>query len=259
VFANGEGFSHTESVSGPRLQVRVNYEVNEVSKWQNEFELWDSQIRDQVSILKQVRIFIEQLRTPFGFLKRDISEMQTRLTAASSKDLREETEGDHKFFQQEKRAEALFDSYSEQIARQYGVQTIPWLQMTKVSVWVLLCLTMFTMFKRPAMVSLTASTLALYILDNTHQIARQTFRGLVAILFLSWVYDMLYLFFFGPTLDEEDAEGAGMDYKLNRFVRLVSVILVFFKLLVCLIFWKDSLDFSRLVKGNRMKDSGYQE
>ena len=76
----------------------MNYEVNEVSKWQHEFELWDSEIRNQVSLLKQVRIFIEQLRTPFGFLKRDISEMQTRLTAASSKDLREETEGDHKFF-----------------------------------------------------------------------------------------------------------------------------------------------------------------
>ena len=66
----------------------------------------------------------------------------------------------------------MFDSYSEQIARQYGVQTIPWLQMTKVSVWVLLCLTMVSMFNRPAMVSLTASTLALYILDNTDKIAR---------------------------------------------------------------------------------------
>lgn len=64
---------------------------------------------------------------------------------------------------------------------------------------------------------------------------------------------MLYLFFFGPSLDEEDVEGAGMDYKLNRFVRLVSVILVFFKLLVVLIFWKDSLDFNRLVKGHRMQ------
>jgi len=53
----------------------VNYEVNEVSKWQNEFELWDSEIRNQVSLLKQVRIFIEQLRTPFGFLKRDISQI----------------------------------------------------------------------------------------------------------------------------------------------------------------------------------------
>lgn len=110
---------------------------------------------------------------------------------------------------------------------------------------------MLTMFKRPSFVSLTVATIALYILDNPDKISRQTFRGLVLTLALSWIYDFAWIFFFGPTLEEEDAEGAGMDYTLTRFVRLISFISFFFKIVVVLVFWKNSLDFTQSLRGQQ--------
>ena len=110
---------------------------------------------------------------------------------------------------------------------------------------------MLQMFKRPSFVSLTVATVALYILDNPEKISRQTFRGLVLTLALSWIYDFAWIFFFGPSLEEEDAEGAGMDYTLTRFVRLISFISFFFKIIVVLVFWKNSLDFTRSLRGSQ--------
>ena len=39
------------------------------------------EIKNDAGILQQVRIFIDQLRTPFGFLSREVNAAQDRLRA----------------------------------------------------------------------------------------------------------------------------------------------------------------------------------
>lgn len=41
-------------------------------KWDNEVQMLKSEITSDGHMLKQVRIFIDQLRTPFGFLSREV-------------------------------------------------------------------------------------------------------------------------------------------------------------------------------------------
>ena len=121
--------------------------------------------------------------------------------------------------------------------------------MTKVLVWIFTCLTMLLMFKRPAFVNITVAALALYVLDNPQNISRQTFRGLVLLLVLSWAYDFIWLFFIDASVSEEDEEDGGNEYKLRRFIRLLSYIALMFKVILVLVFWKDSLDFRNIIKG----------
>ena len=121
--------------------------------------------------------------------------------------------------------------------------------MTKVLVWIFACLTMLLMFKRPAFVNITVAALALYVLDNPQNISRQTFRGLVLLLVLSWAYDFIWLFFIDASVSEEDEEDGGNEYKLRRFIRLLSYIALMFKVILVLVFWKDSLDFRNIIKG----------
>lgn len=54
--------------SAPKLRVKINYQQNEVLKYGTEVQILEGEIRNDVSVYQQVRIFIDQLRQPFGFL-----------------------------------------------------------------------------------------------------------------------------------------------------------------------------------------------
>lgn len=136
---------------------------------------------------------------------------------------------------------------------QYNIDSkqIPWLTVTKYVVYVFLVLILLQMLKRNCFLSLTVACLALYVLDNPSAVTRQTFRGLVALIALSWVYDFLQLFIIDSSASEEDEEDGGNEYKLRRFVRLIAYISLCYKVIVVLVFWKDSRDFRKIIKGGK--------
>lgn len=107
---------------------------------------------------------------------------------------------------------------------------------------------MLQMLKRNCFLSITVATLALYVLEFPQSISRQTFRGLVLLLVISWVYDFLTLFIIDSSAAEEDEEDGGNEYKLRRFTRLIAYIALIFKVIVVLVFWKDSLDFRNIIR-----------
>ena len=65
---------------------------------------------------------------------------------------------------------------------------------------------------------------------------------------MSWVYDFLSLFLIEGSAAEEDEEDGGNEYKLRRFVRLFSYISLFYKIVLFIVFWKDSLDFRNIIR-----------
>lgn len=149
----------------------------------------------------------------------------------------------------------MFDAYAQKLATRYNVETIPWLEITRIVVWIFLGLTMLVMLKRPAFMSITVAGVALYVLDNPQNIGRQTFRGLVLLLAASWVYDFITLFLIDSSASEEDEEDGGQEAKLRRFTRLFSYINLLFKVIVVLVFWKDSLDFRNIIRRKRTDES----
>jgi len=69
-----------------------------------------TEIKNDAGILQQVRIFIEQLRSPFGFLTREIAGLEKDLRKSDMHEKDEETKGDHPHFAKEKQMEQLFDN-----------------------------------------------------------------------------------------------------------------------------------------------------
>jgi hypothetical protein len=47
------------------------------------------------------------------------------------------------------------------------------------------------MLKRNCFLSLTVAAVAIYVLNNPAAISRQTFRGLVLLIAISWAYDFI--------------------------------------------------------------------
>ena len=68
---------------------------------------------------------------------------------------------------------------------------------------------------------------------------------------LSWVYDFVQLFLIDASSSEEDEEDGGNEYKLRRFTRLLTYITLLWKVIVVLVFWKDSHDFRHIIKGGQ--------
>ena len=67
-------------------------------------------------------------------------------------------------------------------------------------------------------------------------------------LVISWVYDFLTLFIIDSSAADEDEEDGGNEYKLRRFTKLIAYIALIFKVIVVLVFWKDSLDFRNIIR-----------
>jgi hypothetical protein len=171
----------------------------------------------------------------------------------------EESKGDHKYYQQEKAAEAKFDQFANQLAKRYKIEVIPWLRVTQIAVYIFLVLVLLQMLKRNCFLSLTVAALAIYVLEEPASIGRHTFRVLVALLALSWVYDFVQVFLIDASAAEEDEEDGGNEYMLRRFVRLITYIALFFKIILVLVFWKDSLDFRNIIKGKSSAQDEDQE
>lgn len=64
--------------------------------------------------------------------------------------------------------------------------------------------------------------------------------------FVSWVWDFLYLFIFTSVADEDEEED--MEYYVRRFSRMFSYVSFFFRIIVFIVFWKDSADFSKIIR-----------
>lgn len=177
--------------------------------------------------------------------------IQRKLEEQDLAELEAEKTGEHRYYAKEKEMAEKFDNFVTKFAKdKYKLETIPWLEISRYVVWVLLTLTMLAMLKRVCFLSLTVSAVAMMIITFPQNTKRNTFRQLVLVLVISLIYDILQLFIISPSASEEDEEDGGNEYKLNRFVRLVSFIALFVKIIAVLVFWKDSMDFRRIVKAH---------
>ena len=82
----------------------------------------------------------------------------------------------------------------EKLQKQYKIETIPWLVVTKAVVRIFLLLTLLQMLKRPCVLSLTVAAVAIYVLEYPQNIQRNTFRQLVLLIVCSWLYDFITFF-----------------------------------------------------------------
>lgn len=245
-----------ENPNAPALRLKFTYSMTEMHQQIAIIQVAEHELGEQTVLYQSVKTFISQLRNPFGFLMQEVNKAEDQIHMHEEQEAEEEKYGDHRFHNQEKEASRKFDEAAQQVAQQYfgikpesdGADMIPWLRITEIVTWIFITLTMLIMFKRPAVLSLTVAVLALYVIHNPSKIERKTFRFFVLLIVFSWFYDGMQLFVLESSLSDEDKEDGGMEYKLRLMTRLLSYINLIFKLLVALIFWKDSTDFRRIIR-----------
>jgi hypothetical protein len=211
---------------------------------------WNETLVKDVDEKEQIEKFIKQLENPFGFLETvkdmevanfdepDDGQPKTKLEQAM-------IANDEKYKAQEMKLVKSFDNFSNNIAHKLGFSYVPWFTFTKIVLAIYTINTCFVCFYKPDFVNLTICTSAIYMLHNTDKIRRWTFRVLVLGILLSELYD---LFWFMVQDVNADISDGGIEKAVKNFSLIMSYFSFFFRLIVALVFWKDSLDFVRIIK-----------
>ena len=208
-------------------------------------------------LLQQVKVFIQQLSNPFGFLQYRVNEIDKAIHLSEQNEMDEEQTGDHRYHEKEKNLEKVFDNYALKVhaivapsLKQDQVSHadhIHWDKALLGCLWTYLLLTVIASLARPDFMSLTAISLAFLVLHFPTQHGRRTFRMITVFLVITFVYDLLWLFILRSS-EAEDAEMAGRGQLIRWFAHLNAWLSFFFRIVVIAIFWKVSLHYTQVVK-----------
>jgi hypothetical protein len=131
------------------------------------------------------------------------------------------------------------------MARSMGLDSCPWYLLTVVVLWIYIILTIMACYYRADFLNATICVVSFYMVNEPHQVKKWTFRLLVVGILLSIIYDVLY--FLSRDTDPKRIQGADVSWMIS-FGYYVTIISFFFKFFVALVFWKDSIDFNRIIK-----------
>jgi hypothetical protein len=96
---------------------------------------------------------------------------------------------------------------------------------------------------------LTICTIAIYVLLNIDQLGKNIFRYLVLGLFFSCLLDLIN---FAIKANDSNAPDVGTEKTLRGFAEIMGYIGFVVRILMAMIYWKDSLDYERVMLGKRV-------
>ena len=98
------------------------------------------------------------------------------------------------------------------------------------------------------MITITGCVIGFYFMTFPESLRRWRFRQLVALFAISLVYDVVR---FVLDRDVEEDESGGVEANIKKFSRIVAYISFLWRIIVCILLEKASLDFIGIVKGKK--------
>jgi len=149
-----------------------------------------------------------------------------------------------------------FDAIVDVQARKRGIpgsEAVPWANITKYALLIYLVVTCFSCYYRADFMSLTTIALGIYSVELPHFFRRYVFRLLVAFIFITFVYDFIHLFFIHDSREDDEADG-GLQSTVRTFSYFFAWISFLLRPIILVIFWKDSLDFMKIIRQQSTED-----
>lgn len=106
-----------------------------------------------------------------------------------------------------------------------------------------LLISIMVCFHKADFVNMTCAMIAVYLLAHLNTVRPKYFRALVAGIILSLLVDLLWFWekYRAYSGDDDDEDG-GMERSVRRFSLSMATISFFFKIVMCIIYWKASID-----------------
>ena len=189
-----------------RIRLMLHWVYSRVQYFNEYLSKWDETLIKDIEEKDMIERFVKQLENPFGFLDtlkednqhetdtHDDDEAQNGDKPKSDFE-RVVKEQDEKLKKHEAKVIEGIEVISNNIAQRLGFSHVPWFTLTQIVLGVYTVLTCFVLFFRTDFINLTVCTAATYMILNTDQIKKWTFRALVFGIFLSLAFDLVWFFF----------------------------------------------------------------
>jgi hypothetical protein len=89
------------------------------------------------------------------------------------------------------------------------------------------------------------------MLLNMEKVSQNMFRMLVGFIFLSILYDLFWFSLSSSDYKADTKADGGLEKSIRTFSLNMSYISFFVRLIMGLVYWKDSLDFDNIMPGAR--------
>ena len=137
------------------------------------------------------------------------------------------------------------ENVSLNLASKVGFDYVPWFTLTKIVLAIYTVLTIFVLFYRQDFINLTVCVIGIHMMLDPSKVKRWTFRMLVLGIVFTLIFDLIFFFTQEYTADQTDG---GVERGVRSFALTISYFSFFFRIIVAIVFWKDSLDFNRIIK-----------
>jgi len=111
--------------------------------------------------------------------------------------------------------------------------------------WIYIIMTMLACFYRSDFLNGTICVVAFYMINEPYEVKKWTFKLLTLGVFISIIYDVLYFMLNDGDLKKVPGGDQSWMITVGYYTTLVTF---FFKFIVALVFWKDSIDFNRIIR-----------
>ena len=104
---------------------------------------------------------------------------------------------------------------------------------------------------RPDFLNLTICAIALLQLNSIQTVRKTTFRWLIVGIMVSFIYDIFWLSMEWEEFEDdltETKEDGKIEQGVKQFSLYISVVSLFFRIIVISAFWRASIDFKAIMK-----------
>ena len=106
--------------SGEKLRVRVHFSYSDVQRFESLLHEWHDYISEDIEEYELIKEYLDNLTTPFGFMKSLANQKAQQLKEEDKEDLREQAQGDNQYHRHEKIYEAQLDQMAKNMANSMG-------------------------------------------------------------------------------------------------------------------------------------------
>ena len=121
------------------------------------------------------------------------------------------------------------DKYTNKVVQKMGYRRAVWKPCALIMVSIMYILNILACYARPDFITGIVCLLSVFFLTENDNINRDTFRFLPVLLFISMIYDFIWLFYVQDMERESRMQEGGLESPVKKFAIQVSYVAFFFK------------------------------
>ena len=149
----------------------------------------------------------------------------------------------------------MVENTSNKLSIKLGFDETPWYILFRISMYSYILMTLFWWFYKPDFLNITVCSIMFYLFANPMQMRQWHIRLISFGIFITWIFDLTWIIINTSHYWDEQPYDGNVELGLRRFVLCVCYISFIFRIVIFIVFWKVSVEFSRFFNEDNISSS----